>query len=89
MPQQTDDKVPEIRFRSFEREWQKTTLGELGTFKNGMNFGKEAMGHGHPFVNLQNVFGKSEVDVHQLELAESSEQPSEVDPIFQTTNRQS
>ncbi len=72
MAEQTSSKVPQIRFKGFEGEWEKRTLGDLGSFKNGMNFGKEAMGHGNPFVNLQNVFGQFEVDDNKLELAESS-----------------
>ncbi|MHC3511722.1 restriction endonuclease subunit S [Streptococcus suis] len=47
-------------------------LGELGTLKNGMNFSKDAMGIGFPFINLQNIFGKNIVDVSQLGLAKAS-----------------
>jgi type I restriction enzyme, S subunit len=72
MKEQTASKVPQIRFKGFDGEWEEKTLGDLGSFKNGMNFGKEAMGHGNPFVNLQNVFGQFEVDDKKLELAESS-----------------
>ena len=72
MAEQIDSKIPKIRFKGFEGEWEDKTLGDLGSFKNGMNFGKEAMGHGNPFVNLQNVFGQFEVDDKKLELAESS-----------------
>jgi type I restriction enzyme S subunit len=38
-----------------------------------MNFDKSAMGHGHPFVNLQDVFGKNEVSCKNLGLAFSTE----------------
>ena len=47
-------------------------MGELGTFKNGMNFSKDAMGTGFPFINLQNIFGKNVVDISQLGLAMAS-----------------
>jgi len=67
------DKKPEIRFKGFSDEWEERNLGEIGKFKNGMNFGKEAMGHGYPFVNLQDVFGKSTVDDTNLGLAVSNE----------------
>ena len=43
-------------------------MGELGSLKNGMNFSKEAMGHGFPFINLQNIFGNNVIDVNKLEL---------------------
>jgi len=36
--------------------WEQRKLGELGSLKNGMNFSKEAMGIGFPFVNLQNIW---------------------------------
>lgn len=53
--------------------WEQCKLGDIGNFKNGMNFGKEAMGHGFPFVNLQNVFGKSVVDSLDLGKADCNE----------------
>ena len=72
MAEPINSKVPKIRFKGFAGEWEEKTLGDLGAFKNGMNFGKEAMGHGNPFVNLQNVFGQFVVDDQKLELAVSS-----------------
>lgn len=67
------DKKPAIRFIGFTDEWEQYELGDIGSFKNGMNFGKEAMGHGYPFVNLQNVFGKRIVDDSYLGLADCNE----------------
>ena len=67
------EKIPELRFAGFADDWEERKLGEIGSFKNGMNFGKDAMGHGSPFVNLQNIFGKNIVDDTTLELAESTE----------------
>lgn len=64
--------VPELRFAGFTREWEPHELGKLGTLKNGMNFSKDAMGHGFPFVNLQDVFGKNAVDRNNLGLAEAT-----------------
>jgi len=48
-------------------------LGELGSLKNGMNFSKEAMGIGFPFVNLQNIFGNNVIDVTNLGKAMASD----------------
>ena len=48
-------------------------MGDLGSLKNGMNFSKDAMGHGFPFVNLQNIFRNNVVNVNELGLAEASE----------------
>lgn len=66
-------RVPEIRFKGFSGEWEERSLGEIGTLKNGMNFDKAAMGHGYPFINLQDVFGKNEVSCKNLGLAFSTE----------------
>ena len=64
--------VPEIRFPGFTDPWQQRKLGEIGSLKNGMNFSKEAMGIGYPFVNLQNIFGRNEIDANNLDLAMAS-----------------
>ena len=60
------EKNPEIRFEGFTDDWEQRKLGELGSLKNGMNFSKEAMGIGFPFVNLQNIFGNNVIDVTNL-----------------------
>ena len=67
------ENIPEIRFRGFAGEWELRKLGDIGEFKNGMNFTKESMGHGHPFVNLQDIFGKTILDNNELGLAVSTE----------------
>lgn len=64
---------PKIRFKGFTKDWEQRKLGELGSLKNGMNFSKEAMGHGFPFINLQNIFGNNVIDVNKLELADATE----------------
>lgn len=53
--------------------WEQRKLGELGSLKNGMNFSKEAMGIGFPFVNLQNIFGNNVIDVTNLGKAMASD----------------
>ena len=65
--------VPKLRFPEFTDDWEQRKLGELGNFKNGMNFSKDAMGHGFPFVNLQDIFGKGVVDASNLGKAEASD----------------
>lgn len=57
----------------FSIAWEQRKLGDLGSLKNGMNFSKDAMGHGYAFVNLQNIFGNNVVEVKSLGLAEASE----------------
>ena len=70
---QNGQKVPEIRFKDFIEDWEQRKLGELGSLKNGMNFSKEAMGIGFPFVNLQNIFGNNVIDVTNLGKAMASD----------------
>ena len=67
------EKIPEIRFNGFTGDWEQRKLGELGSLKNGMNFSKEAMGVGFPFVNLQNIFGNNVIDVSNLGKAMASD----------------
>ena len=56
----------------FSLSWEQRRLGELGNLKNGMNFTKEAMGVGFPFVNLQNIFGRTVIDCSDLGKAMAS-----------------
>lgn len=64
---------PEIRFAGFTDAWEQRKLGELGSFKNGMNFSKDAMDKGYPFVNLQNIFGRNIIDIDNLGLADATD----------------
>ena len=70
---QDGEKVPQIRFEGFTEDWEQRKLGELGSLKNGMNFSKEAMGTGFPFVNLQNIFGNNVIDITNLGKAMASD----------------
>ncbi len=67
-------RTPKIRFKGYIEDWEQRKLGEMGSLKNGMNFSKDAMGRGYPFVNLQNIFGKNIIDVNNLGKAEASTQ---------------
>lgn len=64
-PQDGSD-VPQMREPGYSEPWERCKLGEIGSFKNGMNFSKEAMGVGFPFVNLQNIFGNNVIDIANL-----------------------
>jgi type I restriction enzyme, S subunit len=44
------------RLPGFSKEWVPVRLGELFTFKNGLNKGKEFFGKGTPIVNYMDVF---------------------------------
>ena len=67
------EQFPKIRFEGFTDAWEQRKLGDMGQFKNGMNFSKDAMDKGYPFVNLQNIFGKNIIDIENLGLAEASD----------------
>ncbi len=47
-------------------------LSELGDFKNGLNKDKDSFGSGTPFVNLDDVFAKDEIDTTPEGLVECS-----------------
>jgi len=69
---QNGSSVPELRFPGFTDAWEQRKLGDIGTLKNGMNFSKDAMGHGFPFINLQNIFGKTAIDIQNLGKAKAT-----------------
>ncbi len=46
----------QIRLPGFHREWAAMSLGELFSFKNGLNKGKEYFGDGTPIVNYMDVY---------------------------------
>ena len=55
-------------------DWEAVTLGSIGKFKNGINKPKQAFGSGHPFVNLMDVFGVSNIEAtDHLGLIESND----------------
>jgi type I restriction enzyme, S subunit len=55
-------------------DWKVKKLTEIGTFKNGINKSGEEFGFGYPFVNLMNVFGKTNITNNtQLELVNSND----------------
>lgn len=47
--------IPELRFPGFEGEWDNMLLGDILTFKNGINAAKEDYGFGHKFINVLDI----------------------------------
>ncbi|HCE3214434.1 TPA: restriction endonuclease subunit S [Vibrio parahaemolyticus] len=47
--------VPKLRFEEFSENWQAIELGELMTFKNGINASKEQYGRGVKFINVMDI----------------------------------
>lgn len=54
-------------------DWEVRKLGEVGSFKNGINKGEEDFGFGFPFVNLMDVFGKTVVESSGFGLINSTQ----------------
>jgi type I restriction enzyme S subunit len=47
----------QTRLPGFQGAWDHVRLGDLFSFKNGLNKSKEFFGHGKPIVNYMDVFG--------------------------------
>jgi|TARA_R110000744_G_scaffold363266_1_gene471555 type I restriction enzyme S subunit len=69
--------IPKFRFKEFDGEWIKTTLGKVFTFKNGLNSDKNKYGSGIKFINVldiindqvityDSIIGKVEVTAQEL-----------------------
>lgn len=56
----------QTRLPGFKGEWEPVRLGDLFTFKNGLNKGKEFFGHGTPIVNYMDVFGSPVIRTSKL-----------------------
>ena len=57
--------------------WKECSLGEIGSFKNGINKSKEFFGAGLPFINLLDVFGKESLSNPKLHLVKVGAQELE------------
>ncbi|GGW48749.1 restriction endonuclease subunit S [Arenibacter certesii] len=47
-----EPRIPALRFKEFEGEWEKVKFGKLAEFKNGLNFGKEQEGTGLKVIGV-------------------------------------
>ena len=69
----TQNKIPQLRFNEFAEPWEEKRLGDIGSFKNGLNKDKNDFGFGYPFVNLMDVFGKSSISQPNLGLVNAND----------------
>jgi len=53
--------APNLRFSRFDRPWQAKTLGDLMTFKNGVNADKSMYGSGRKFINVLDVIASAPI----------------------------
>ncbi|MBN3943462.1 restriction endonuclease subunit S [Nostoc sp. NMS9] len=77
MSKKLNKKVPQLRFPEFKDNWESNYLDQIGDLKNGFNADKQAFGSGVEFVNLMDIFGKSEIQKTYLERVEIPEKQLE------------
>ncbi|WP_210880028.1 restriction endonuclease subunit S [Roseovarius autotrophicus] len=53
--------APNLRFSGFSQRWQKKTLGDFMTFKNGVNADKSMYGSGRKFINVLDVIAPAPI----------------------------
>ena len=85
--------VPALRFKEFDLEWRETTLGNLFTFKNGLNSDKEKYGAGRKFINVLDIIGNDVITydsiIGKVEVTEKELEKNEViygDVLFQRSS---
>lgn len=57
----TEKLQPQLRFPEFKEDWEKTTLGKLMRFKNGVNAPKEQYGTGYKFINVLDIINNKAI----------------------------
>ena len=85
--------VPALRFKEFDGEWKRTTLGNLFTFKNGLNSDKDKYGSGIKFINVLDIIGNEVITydsiIGKVEVSEKELEKNEViygDVLFQRSS---
>ncbi|MBR4659932.1 MAG: restriction endonuclease subunit S [Bacteroidales bacterium] len=71
----TKPNVPNLRFPGFEGEWERCTLGEIGSPYNGLT-GKSGddFGSGSPYITYKSIFDDTRIDLSRCEFVKISEQ---------------
>lgn len=76
---------PKLRFKDKNGnaypEWEENLLGDIGELRNGIAKGCEFFGHGHKFINLQDVFGKDCLYDNDYDLVETSEKERQLNDL--------
>jgi type I restriction enzyme S subunit len=85
--------IPKLRFKEFDREWEEKTLGQLFTFKNGLNSSKEKYGSGIKFINVMDIIGAEVITydsiIGKVEVTDKELKKNEViygDVLFQRSS---
>lgn len=53
--------VPQLRFSEFSGEWEEKKLGNVLSFKNGINADKEQYGKGYKFINVLDIINNNTI----------------------------
>jgi len=84
---------PKLRFQEFNNEWTKIKLGDLLTFKNGLNSDKEKYGKGIKFINVLDILNNNFITYDKIlgsvEVTEKEFEKNEVsygDILFQRSS---
>ena len=58
--------VPQLRFSEFAAEWEEKKLGDILTFKNGINATKEQYGKGYKFINVLDIINNTTIKYENI-----------------------
>ncbi|WP_442497350.1 hypothetical protein [Methylobacter sp. sgz302048] len=58
--------VPRLRFKEFSGTWNNQTLGDIFTFKNGVNASKEQYGSGYKFINVLDIINNDFITYEKI-----------------------
>ena len=56
--------------------WTATRLGNLGNFRNGVNFSSDVMGKGIPLINVKDITGEGFIEIENLDLVDLQPKPA-------------
>lgn len=75
MAEQIDSKVPQIRFKGFDGDWEHKKIRELTEtgFTNGVFNDPTKVGRGYRLINVKDMFSGSSIDVENLSLVDIDE----------------
>jgi type I restriction enzyme S subunit len=68
MTEQIDSKVPQIRFKGFEEEWEERMLGTICAIGDADHWMPETTSHGIPYVMTGDFCGINEIDFKNAKL---------------------
>lgn len=87
------DRVPKLRFPEYGGEWDEIKLGELLSFKNGINGSKELYGKGYKFINVLDIINNNIIKyddiIGSVDISEKSYEKNKIkygDILFQRSS---